>query len=449
MKDIYLYNSISNNLEKFTPLREGKVSLYVCGPTVYNEPHIGNLRPPIVFDVLFRFLTYLGNDVTYVSNYTDVDDKIINRAKELNVEPLKLSSFYIEEFKKMREKMNILPPTYTPKVSEHIPDIIAYIEKLIELGYAYVNDGDVYFSVDKIKDYLLLSKMRKEDLIAGARIEVNEKKRSPLDFALWKKTDENFNWASPWSKGRPGWHTECVVFIDEIFKAQDGLIDIHGGGFDLKFPHHDNEMAQALAMHAHHLAHYWMHNGFITFGNDEKMSKSLGNVITISDALKRYEPNVLRTFILSSSYRAPISYNEINLTNAKNNFEKIDHTYHALSLRLLFLDDDLNYEKSDAIEDFIDALKDDLNTPNAYKAIFDLTKEINTYLHRGLDDVNTLKNYYARLKTMLDILGYAMHTPNVSNEDKLLYNSYITAKKNKDFAKSDALRNELLKRGLY
>ncbi len=449
MKDIYLYNSISNEKEKFVPLKEGKVSLYVCGPTVYNEPHIGNLRPPIVFDVLYRLLTYLGNEVTYVSNYTDVDDKIINRAKELNVEPLKLSSFYIDEFKKMREKMNILPPTFTPKVSEHIEDIIAYIEKLIEKGYAYVSDGDVYFSVDKIEDYLLLSKMKKEDLIAGARIEINEKKKSPLDFALWKKTDENFNWSSPWSKGRPGWHTECVVFIDEIFKAQDGLIDIHGGGFDLKFPHHDNEMAQALAMHSHHLANYWMHNGFITFGNDEKMSKSLGNVITISDALKQYEPNVLRTFILSSSYRAPISFNDTNLMNAKNNFEKIDNTYHALSLRLSFLDDDLSYQKSEDIVSFVDALKDDLNTPNAYKAIFDLTKEINTYLHRGMDDIATLKNYYAKFKTMLDILGYAMKAPNVSNEDKLLYNSYITAKKNKDFAKSDALRAELLKRGLY
>lgn len=449
MKDIYLYNSISNNKEKFIPIKEGKVSIYVCGPTVYNEPHIGNLRPPIVFDVLYRFLMYLGYEVTYVSNYTDVDDKIINRAKELNVEPLKLSSFYIEEFKKMREKMNILSPTYTPKVSEHISDIISYIEKLIEKGYAYVSEGDVYFSVDKIDDYLLLSKMKKEDLIAGARIEVNEKKKSPLDFALWKKTDEDFNWTSPWSKGRPGWHTECVVFIDKIFENQNGLIDIHGGGFDLKFPHHDNEVAQAFAMHSHHLANYWMHNGFITFGNDEKMSKSLGNVITISDALKQCEPNVLRTFILSSSYRAPISYNEINLTNAKNNFEKIDNTYHALSLRLLFLDDDLNYQKSEDIDSFIDALKDDLNTSNAYKALFDLTKEINTYLHRGIDELNILKTYFEKFKTMLDILGYKMNTPNVSNEDKLLYNNYITAKKNKDFAKSDALRTILIKKGLY
>lgn len=449
MKDIYLFNSLTNKKEKFIPLIDGNISMYVCGPTVYDEPHIGNLRPPIVFDVYYRLFSYLGYKVTYVSNYTDVDDKIINRAKELGVHPLNLSKKYIEVFQNIREKLHVITPTYTPKVSEHIADIIDYISKLIDKGFAYEADGDVYFDVSKIDDYLCLSKMRRDDLISGARIEINDKKRSPLDFALWKKTDEHFNWLSPWSKGRPGWHTECVVFIDKIFASQDGFIDIHGGGFDLKFPHHDNEIAQALAMHGHHLAKYWLHNGFITFGEAEKMSKSLGNVITISACLDKYDANVIRTFILSSSYRAPIAYNDMNLNNAINTFERIKNTYRSLRLRLAFLDIDYHYVPSFDIDEFITALCDDLNTPNAFKAMFDLIKEINTYLHRGLDEVDKLKLYLSKFDTMMNLFGYKVDIPLISKDEKLLYNKYVEAKKNKDFATSDALRSLLVAKGLY
>ena len=273
--EIKFYNSLTNSVEVFKPLEEGKVSMYVCGPTVYNYPHIGNMRPVVVFDILRRFLTYVGYDVTYVSNFTDVDDKIINAAIKENKTEKELTEFYIQQFKATSLAIGSQIPSITPKVTEYIQAIIKYIERLVELDAAYVRDGDVYFRVSKINDYGKLSGIKVEDLIAGARVEENTSKESPLDFALWKKTDVGINWDSPWGKGRPGWHTECTVMIDSIFPNH--FIDIHGGGYDLKFPHHENEIAQAEAMHHNKIANYWMHNAFVNFG-DTKMSKSLGTL---------------------------------------------------------------------------------------------------------------------------------------------------------------------------
>ena len=279
--EVKIYNSLTNKIEVFEPIHKNKVNMYVCGPTVYNYVHIGNMRPVVVFDTFRKFLTYIGYDVKYVSNYTDVDDKIIKRAQELNKPESEITEFYIKAFEDDLHNINALKPDVTPRVTEYMSQIIAFIDQLVKTDYAYDIDGDVYFRVEKIKDYGKLSNTKIEDLLVGARIDENSKKESPLDFTLWKKTNVGINWDSPWSKGRPGWHTECVVMINSIFPG--GLIDIHGGGFDLKFPHHENEIAQSEAYNKCSLANYWMHNGFINI-NNEKMSKSLGNVITAHDA---------------------------------------------------------------------------------------------------------------------------------------------------------------------
>ena len=268
--EIRLYNSLTRKIEVLHPIKAGEVSMYVCGPTVYNYPHIGNMRPVVTFDTLRRFLEYVGFKVTYVSNFTDVDDKIINAAKEEGKTEKELTTHYINEFKKTIHAMGSLDPHITPKVTEYIDKIIAYISKLVELDAAYVKDGDVYFRVSSVSDYGCLSNINLDDIMVGARIEENNKKESPYDFALWKKTDEGINWDSPWGRGRPGWHTECCVMIDTIFNNK---IDIHGGGYDLKFPHHENEIAQCEAMHHHKIANIWMHNAFINI-NNEQMSKS-------------------------------------------------------------------------------------------------------------------------------------------------------------------------------
>ena len=304
---IRFYNSLTNSLEDFVTLEPNKVSMYVCGPTVYNYPHIGNMRPVVVFDTLRRFLSYIGYDVTYVSNFTDVDDKIIKAAQAESKSEKELTEYYIEQFKNVTKLIGSQIPNITPKVTEYIQKIIDYVAKLVELGAAYVADGDVYFRVSKIKDYGALSGINTDDLIAGARVEENNKKESPLDFALWKTTNVGINWDSPWGKGRPGWHTECCVMIDTIFPKH--YIDIHGGGYDLKFPHHENEIAQAEAMHGNKIARYWMHNAFINFGN-EKMSKSLGNVIYAKDMINQYGGPVTRLIILSAHYRQPVNFTE-------------------------------------------------------------------------------------------------------------------------------------------
>lgn len=443
--NIKFYNSLTNQLEDFKTLQENKVSMYVCGPTVYNYAHIGNMRPVVVFDTLRRFLTYVGYDVTYVSNFTDVDDKIIKAAKQENKTEKELTEFYIDQFRNAIHGIGSLDPNITPKVTEYIDKIINYVNKLVELGAAYVVGGDVYFRVNKIKDYGSLSGINVDDLIAGARVEENTKKESPLDFALWKETNEGINWPSPWGRGRPGWHTECCVMIDTIFPEH--YIDIHGGGYDLKFPHHENEIAQASAMHGNKIAKYWMHNAFINFGN-EKMSKSLGNVIYAKDMLEKYGGPVTRLVILSAHYRQPVNFTDETVLASQQEVNKMTSCYRQLALKLQTSGLNLNEGKPEFIEPFLNALADDLNTANALAEIYNVIKEANQSLRNPLSDLSRMLNLFKTLTDMFYVLGLNIEYTKLSEEDIELYNKYLMAKSNKDFATSDKIREELIKKGI-
>lgn len=442
--DIKFYNSLTNSTEKFIPLKDGEVSMYVCGPTVYNYPHIGNMRPVVVFDTLRRFLSYIGYKVTYVSNFTDVDDKIIKEAKKENKSEKELTEFYIQEFKKTSLLIGSLLPTITPKVTEYIEAIIKYVARLVELDAAYVADGDVYFRVSKIKDYGSLSGINLEDLIAGARVEENNKKESPLDFALWKKTDEGINWPSPWGRGRPGWHTECCVMIDTIFP--DHQIDIHGGGYDLKFPHHENEIAQAEATNHNKIARYWIHNGFINF-NNEKMSKSLGNIVFAKDMIAQFGGPVTRLVILNTHYRQPVNFTDETILMAQAEVNKMNQIYKQMALVLQTNEYDLS-KKGDLdnsfMNDFLAALADDLNTANALMVVDNLMKLANQSIRTKEIDYQKLSSLFFTLKDMFMILGLDINFVTLTKEDIDLYKQYQEARSVKDFAKSDELRKILV-----
>ena len=438
--EIRLYNSLTHNVETFKPVIEGEVSMYVCGPTVYNYPHIGNMRPVVTFDTLRRFFEYVGYKVTYVSNFTDVDDKIINAAKEKNISEKELTEFYISEFQKTIHAMGSLDPTITPRVTEYIDKIINYIDNLIKLGAAYEVNGDVYFRVPKIKDYGCLSGINPEDLVVGARIEENTSKESPLDFALWKKTSEGVRWASPWGEGRPGWHTECCVMIDTIFNR---VIDIHGGGYDLKFPHHENEIAQSEATHNHKIANVWMHNAFINI-NNEKMSKSLGNVIYAKDVVSQFGGNVGRLIILSTHYRLPVSFTDDTIKAAQQEIAKLEMATRQLALKLQVSGVGLNVGQPRYIEKFISAMADDLNTSNALSELYLVVKEANTSLRQREVDLTKLADLFKTLQDMYFVLGLDIPYVTLSEEDLNLYNEYLTSKANKDFARSDEIRAILL-----
>lgn len=443
--EIRIYNSLTNQIESFKPINEGKVSMYVCGPTVYNFVHIGNMRPVVVFDTFRRFLTYIGYDVKYVSNYTDVDDKIIKRAIELNMPENEVTKMYIEAFEEDLKNINALKPNVTPRVTEYMNQIIDFIDRLVKNGSAYVVDGDVYFRVEKIKDYGKLSNTRIEDLLVGARIDENSKKESPLDFTLWKHTDIGIKWDSPWSKGRPGWHTECVVMINSLFK--NGHIDIHGGGFDLKFPHHENEIAQSEAINHHAIANYWMHNGFINI-NNEKMSKSLGNVVTAHDALKKYGGNSVRLLLISTHYRAPVNFSEdLLLTNAKE-LTKITNVMKQLAVLLQLNDIGLDGKCATFIEPFLNALADDLNTANALSELYNVIRQANQAMRTKEVDLKLLEQLFATIRDEVSILGLNIAYPTLNNDDKKLLIEYNLAKANKDYATSDSIRSKLIERNI-
>lgn len=444
MIDVKIYNSLTNKIEKFVPIKEGEVSLYVCGPTVYNHPHIGNMRPVVVFDTLRRFLQYIGYKVTYVSNFTDVDDKIIEKSKKENIPEKELTEFYINEFRKVIHNIGSLDPTITPKVTEYIELIIEYIDKLVKLDAAYVVDGDVYFRVPKIKDYGSLSGINVEDLQVGARIEENSSKESPLDFALWKKTNTGIAWDSPWGKGRPGWHTECCVMIDSIF---DGKIDIHGGGYDLKFPHHENEIAQAEAHSHHKIANYWMHNGFINI-NNEKMSKSLGNVIYAKDLINEVGGNVVREVILSTHYRIPVNFTDDIILSSKQEINKMEMVFKQLALVLQVNSCDFSSFKPTYISNFLTSLADDLNTSNALSDIFQVVKEANMTLRTREIDLVKAGDLFKTLQDMFDVLGLNITYVKLDEENLKLYQEYLSAKANKDFVKSDEIRKTLIEKGI-
>ena len=442
---ITFYNSLTNKLEEFVPLHEGEVSMYVCGPTVYNYPHIGNMRPVVVFDTLRRFLRYVGYKVTYVSNFTDVDDKIIKAALNEGKSEKELTDFYIKEFIKVSNLIGSDKPDITPRVTEYIGKIIDYNDKLVKLDAAYVVDGDVYFRVTKIKDYGALSGINVEDLVVGARVEENSKKESPLDFALWKATDKGIQWDSPWGKGRPGWHTECCVMIDTIFP--DHYIDIHGGGYDLKFPHHENEIAQAEAMHHNKIAKYWMHNAFINFGN-EKMSKSLGNVVYAKDMIDQYGGPITRLVILNAHYRQPVNFTDETVNAAMQEVNKMKMAYKQMALSLQVNNIDLEKGKPVYIEGFVNALADDLNTANALSELYNLIKESNQTIRSREIDFEKLNNQFKTLTDMFSVLGLSIEYVKLTGEDKAIYQQYLMAKQEKNFEKSDEIRKILINKGI-
>ena len=441
-----LYNSYTNKIEEFQPIKENEVSMYVCGPTVYNHPHIGNGRPIIVFDTLKKTFEALGYKVTFVSNFTDVDDKIIKGAKEEGISEKELTEKYIQAYNEDRRSLNADIPDITPRVTETMEDIIAFIKELVDKEAAYVIEGDVYFRVSKIKEYGALSKQRIEDLMVGARIDENSLKENPLDFTLWKKTTEGINWDSPWSKGRPGWHTECVVMINKEFHSHN--IDIHGGGMDLKFPHHENEIAQSEACFHTHIANYWIHNGMVNFDN-VKMSKSLGNVILIKDFVEEHGGNVLRWIILSTHYRAPLNINNDVIENAKTEINKINTSYKQACVKLSLAECSEEGENiSELWNSFLEAMSDDLNTPNAFSVVFETNKQLNAALRVREIDAKHVSDLVKTLESMLHVLGISLNKIVLSEEDKALYRQWNEAKAVKDFEKADQYRAELMERGI-
>jgi cysteinyl-tRNA synthetase len=441
-----IYNSYTDQLEEFIPKHPGKVGMYVCGPTVYNFIHIGNARPVVFFDTVRRYFEAKGYDVTFVSNFTDVDDKIIQKAIEENLSELEVSQFYINAFLSDIESLNCKTDYLKPKVTEYMQHIIDYIQTLIDKGFAYEVDGDVYFRVSKLKDYGSLSNRDVDDLISGSRVDVNELKENSLDFTLWKKTVQGLNFQSQFSQGRPGWHTECVAMIDDIFGEE---IDIHGGGIDLKFPHHENEIAQAKVTHNHRVARYWMHNGRLSM-KDIKMSKSLGNVVLVKD-LKHKMP--LRYFLLSTHYRAPLNYSEDSFAMYVKEFEKLENTYKAVFFKLDLEDafnenvEVNNLELSSYIKDFNTNMDDDFNTANAITALQATIKLTNQNIRKP-NNLELLNQAYLTLKYMIDILGLRISVNRIEKDDRIIYKNWQNARKSKNFEEADKLRKTLVEKGV-
>ena len=444
-----LFNTLTNKKEEFKPIAEGKVSIYICGPTVYNHAHIGNARPMIVFDVLRRTFEYLGNDVTFVSNYTDVDDKIIKAAKAEGITEKELTDKYIKAYEDVRAGLNIEDPTYKPRVTETMPEIIDFIQALIDKGYAYEVDGDVYFRVTKVKEYGMLSGIKVEDLIAGASdrtLSVDDKKKeSTTDFALWKKTNEGIQFDTPWSKGRPGWHTECVVMINKLFK--DGKIDIHGGGQDLKFPHHENEIAQSMAYNGHPIANYWMHNQMINI-DGEKMSKSLGNVLWAKDLIVEFGCNVFKWLMLSTHYRNPLNMTDDVIAGVRKEVSKVENATKNASLYLQVNHVPAHDYKKETVDAMVNALEDDLNTSLALTQVLDQVKVLNQVMRVREKDNDVIATEYATLVKMGDVLGFLFEGTKLSEEDIALYEQWNAYKKEKNFDEADRVRKELTERGI-
>jgi cysteinyl-tRNA synthetase len=449
-----LYNTLTQQKETFVPLTEGKVRMYSCGPTVYNYFHIGNARPFIVFDVLRRFLKYIGYDVKFVQNFTDVDDKIINRSLEEGITAKEVADKYIAEYFKDADALGIERADVHPRVSDHMPEIIQMISDLEKNGLAYNVDGNVYYQVEHFHDYGKLSHQNIDDLKSGARIEVSDEKRSPLDFALWKKAKpgEPF-WDSPWGNGRPGWHIECSAMSRKHLGER---IDIHGGGQDLIFPHHENEIAQSEGSCGCKFSNYWVHNGYINI-NNEKMSKSKGNFFTVRDIAKHFDLEVVRMFMLMAHYRSPVNFSDELLEQAKN---ALDRLYNA-KYQMEYLLDHAKAEDATSAErewmdtlsqyknSFVTAMEDDLNTADGIAAIFELVREINS----TLNDASSKECIAAALtlfKELTGVIGIAVKekTEDLSTEVEALIEKRQQARKNKDFAMADQIRDDLLARGI-
>ena len=433
-----IYNSLTDKLEEFKPIEEGKIKMYVCGPTVYNYVHIGNMRPAITFDMVYNYFKYLGYDVKYASNFTDVNPKIINAAKELGITEREVADKFIEAYLNDLKSFNCGEIDYRPRVINHMEDIYNFITKLIEKDMAYVVDGDVYFRVSKVKDYGMLSNQDIEELRSGARVEVDEKKESPLDFALWRRTEDGEQFKSPWGMGIPGWHTECVVMINSIFGSK---IDIHGGGVDLKFPHHENEIAQSVALNDNYLANYWMHNGHINL-DGEKMSKSLGNFILAKDFIKEHDANTVKLALFKTHYRLPLNFTDEVFKEAQVLDEKI---YNALKQANLVIQvNSLNVGKLKEDKKINEIMDEDFNTPNLITYLIDLIKDLNVALRNN----SNIEEIYDKIMLVNQILGLKYDLYVMSEEDKELYSKWLDYRKNKDFNKADELRTILAERNI-
>ena len=439
-----IYNTKTLKKEEFKPITEGEVKMYVCGPTVYDNVHIGNVRPVVVFDTLRRTFEELGYKVKYVSNYTDVDDKIIRRSKELGISEKELTDEMIAAYNDIRHKLNAADLYKTPRVTETMDEIISFIDGLVDKGAAYEKDGDVYFRTSSVADYGSLSNQNLDDLQVGARIEENDLKESPLDFALWKKTEEGIKWPTRYSIGRPGWHTECVVMIN---KELGSLIDIHGGGKDLKFPHHENERAQSMAINNSELANYWVHSGMIDI-NGVKMSKSLGNFITAKDILSKVDPMVLRWFLLATQYRDDVNVSDEIIESSKAELTKIITAYKQACVKLEVNNIKVAGMNEDAYKRFMDAMADDLNTPNAYAVIFEIVKNINQLVRVKEVNFEALGKEVNTLVRCMNVLGIVLPDMTMSDGDKKMYQEWMDAKSIKDFKKADELRAQLSQKGI-
>ena len=425
-----IYNSLTDKLEEFKPIKEGKVSMYVCGPTVYNYVHIGNMRPAITFDMVRNYLEYLGYEVTYASNFTDINPKIIKAAQELGITEREVANKFIDAYLKDLEDYQCGKIDIHPTVLENLDNIYTFIQKLIDKGYAYEIDGDVYFRVNKIKDYGCLSNNNLDELESGARLEIDEKKEDPLDFALWRKSTEGEYFISPWGQGIPGWHTECVVMINSIFGEK---IDIHGGGVDLKFPHHENEIAQSMALNNNHLANYWMHNGHINV-EGVKMSKSLGNFILAKDFIKNSKANIVKLAMFKTHYRLPFNIKEELFKECGLLNDKIYNTLKQANLQIEINDIAINQIKQD--EKINEIMDEDFNTPNLITYLLELIKELNMAL-RNKGKIGLL---YDKINLIINILGLHYDLKKLSKDDKETYKKWLDAKENKDYAKADELR---------
>ena len=456
---IQVYNTLTRQKEVFRPIKEGQVAFYVCGPTVYNYIHIGNARSAVAFDTIRRYFQYRGYQVYYVSNFTDVDDKIIKAAIAEGSTPEAIADKYIEAFKEDTGQLNIQPATVHPRVMENIEEIIAFVQTLIEKGHAYESEGDVYFKTESFKDYGHLSDQSLEDLLVGAseRLDqaVAERKANPLDFALWKTAKPGeIAWDSPWGPGRPGWHIECSVMAT---KYLGDTIDIHGGGQDLTFPHHENEIAQSEACTGHTFAHYWLHNGFVTIGKqDEKMSKSLGNFVLLRDLLGAYDPMVIRYMLATTHYRRPLRYDEAVITEAQANVNKLREAIRRLKHRQEQASADLEdhetwlTEINGIQEQFVTAMDDDFNASNGITALFDLVKSLNRYLELEVTSQAVLSLYDKVLPDLLAVFGLDLEdkSNSIDQEIEALIEERRQARANKDFARSDAIRDQLKEQGI-
>lgn len=465
---IKVYNTLTKQKEEFVPITPGKANIYVCGVTPYNHPHVGNARPFVTWDVIRRFLEHEGYDVTHVQNFTDVDDKIINTANKEGVQWYDICNRYIDSYYEVMDKLNVRRAHVYPRVSEHIGDIIGTVQCLIDNGYAYVVDGDVFYSVEKFKYYGQLSGRNLEDMLAGARVDVDERKHNPMDFALWKSAKPGEPaWESPWGPGRPGWHIECSTMS---MKYLGQSFDFHGGGSDLIFPHHENEIAQSEGCTGiHPFVHYWLHNGFITV-NEEKMSKSLGNFFMVIDILKEFDPETLRFFIVSTHYRSPLDFSDARLQEAQRSLARLRQSQQTLGELAQMMSAGpteaslaLRAKVQELREAFMEAMRDDFNTALAISHMFALAKEINIY-HKAVTDaagkpdgklVAMLCDVFAEMCSIIGVLEKTVEAAPADVADnkeaelvELLIGLRQDARKAKNYALADELRNKLTAIGI-